>query len=441
VVALTRATRAHPDLLRGASVRGAIDVLLVVRELAALEDLDLRERGGRTSEAVLRACLVALSGRVTVRESCGRSAEEVIRELWEDEMLLRVAVPAGPTSTVGPPSVVVRPGKRVAPAAGPAGVELGPSPVQASDGQDGTPVGDGGAVRHSVPDRDGSAGAQVAPRPTTVTLTDQELDDLAEIAVDLPGRTARRRHRARLAGTDPRLVHRLAVQIIVERARRSARGARGSGHLRSARFRFQSDDLDLDRSVEELMANPFPGHEDFWVQERARGRRGIVLMVDVSGSMRGAPLVRAALVAASAMVASAHDDLAAVLFWSRTLVVTSMDNPRPLVRLVEDVLAVRSEGLTDVALGLTAGLRQLDRSRARERLGILVTDGVSNHGGDPVGVARLFPRLHVLTTGTTPRRVLACRRLATAGNGECLPVPTITDIPAALTRCLGDGGG
>ncbi len=440
-VALTRATRAHPDLLRGASVRGAIDVLLVVRELAALEDLDLRQHGGRTPEAVLRACLVALSGRVTVDESCGRSAEDVIRELWEDATLLRAAAPPSPTSTVGPPSVVTRRGKRSVPVTGAIALEPDTEPDRAADGRESASVVDGGALRRAVPARDGSGAADIAAQPTVATLTDQELEDLAEIASESPSRTARRRHRTRLAGTDPRLVHRLAVQIIVQRARLTARGARGSGRLRSARFRFQSDDLDLDRSIEELMANPFPSHEDFWVQERAAGRRGVVLMIDVSGSMRGAPLVRAALTAASAMVAAADDDLAAVLFWSRALVVTSMDNPRPLERIVEDVLAVRSEGLTDVALGLTKGLRQLERSRARERLGILVTDGVSNHGGDPAAVARMFPRLHVLTTGTTPRRVQACHRLAAAGNGECIPVPTVAAIPPALTRCLGDGDG
>ena len=438
-VTLTRATRTHPDLLRGASVRGAIDVVLVVRELAALEDHDLRDHGERTAEAVLRAALVALSGRVTVRESCGRSAEDVLRELWEDEMLLRVAAPAGPAAIVGPPSVVRRPGKHSMPRAGSDAVEPDTGSVHAADEQGATPVGDAGAARRTVPDRDPSGGADPATQHIVTAVTDQELDDLAEIAVESPALAARRRHRARLAGTDPRLVHRLAVQIIVQRARLTARGARGGGRLRSARFRFQSDDLDLDRSVAELMGNPFPGHEDFWVQERAAGRRGVVLMIDVSGSMRGAPLVRAALAAASAMVAAAHDDLATVLFWSRTLLVTSMDNPRPLVRVVEDVLAVRSEGLTDVALGLTTGLRQLERSRARERLGILITDGVSNHGGDPAAVARLFPTLHVLTTGTTPRRMQACRRLATAGNGDCLPVPTVTDIPAALSHCLGGG--
>ena len=361
-VAITRATRVHPDLARGASVRGAIDLLLVVRALAQLEDLDLHDRDARTQTALLRACMVALSGRVAVHDACARTAEDVLREVWEDEMLLRVAKTAGPTTTAVPPSVVLRRGTRPPPAGHDA--EQAATHEQATSG-DGTGeattarAGPGGSG-----DADGSGGPDPSAAPV-VTLTDDALDDLAEIATESPGRAGRRSHRRRLSSTDPQLVHRLAVQVIVQRARLTARGKRGSGRLRSARFRFQSDDLDLDRSVEELAANPFPGHEDVWVRERSAGRRAVVLMLDVSGSMRGAPLVRAALAAASAAVAAAEDDFAAVLFWSRTLVVTSVDNPRPLVRVVEDVLAVRPEGLTDVGLGLTTGLGQLERSRAR----------------------------------------------------------------------------
>ena len=52
-VAITRATRVHPDLARGASVRGGIDLLLVVGALAELEDLDLHERDARALGALL----------------------------------------------------------------------------------------------------------------------------------------------------------------------------------------------------------------------------------------------------------------------------------------------------------------------------------------------------------------------------------------------------
>jgi MoxR-like ATPase len=78
VVDLVRRTRSHPDLRIGSSVRGAIDTVVVAARLAAL-------RGGQPTDrrVGLDAALVALSGRVRVREGAGRSAEDVITELWQ----------------------------------------------------------------------------------------------------------------------------------------------------------------------------------------------------------------------------------------------------------------------------------------------------------------------------------------------------------------------
>ena len=78
VVDLVRATRAHPDLRVGSSVRGAIDMVTVARSLGAV-------RGATVADpsVSLDAALVALSGRVRLREGCGRSADDVITELWE----------------------------------------------------------------------------------------------------------------------------------------------------------------------------------------------------------------------------------------------------------------------------------------------------------------------------------------------------------------------
>jgi MoxR-like ATPase len=78
VVDLVRRTRVHSDLRIGSSVRGAIDTVVVAARLAAL-------RGGQPTDRQvgLDAALVALSGRVRVREGAGRSAEDVITELWE----------------------------------------------------------------------------------------------------------------------------------------------------------------------------------------------------------------------------------------------------------------------------------------------------------------------------------------------------------------------
>ena len=77
VVELVRLTRTHGDLRVGSSVRGAIDMCAVARSLA-----DVRGSTLSSADVSLDAALVALSGRVRLREGSMRSTEDIVRELW-----------------------------------------------------------------------------------------------------------------------------------------------------------------------------------------------------------------------------------------------------------------------------------------------------------------------------------------------------------------------
>jgi MoxR-like ATPase len=77
VVDVVRATRSHPDIAVGSSVRGAIDTTAVATALAGLRDVPIAAAG-------LDAALVALSGRVRVRDGSVRTAEDIIAELWRE---------------------------------------------------------------------------------------------------------------------------------------------------------------------------------------------------------------------------------------------------------------------------------------------------------------------------------------------------------------------
>ncbi len=101
-VGITRATRAHPDVRHGSSVRGAIDLVAVAGPLTTI-------RGGAVSSelaglagagtgvadpddsyraVVLDAALLALSGRITVDEAAEVTPEQIVRELWENHFVL-----------------------------------------------------------------------------------------------------------------------------------------------------------------------------------------------------------------------------------------------------------------------------------------------------------------------------------------------------------------
>ncbi|HEV2243336.1 MAG TPA: MoxR family ATPase [Streptosporangiaceae bacterium] len=92
-VAVTRATREHPDVRQGSSVRGAIDLTLVAGELLALRGI--ADSGhSRYRDTVFDAMVVALSGRIHLDETAETTPEAVLRQIWEDHFILNPAAAA-----------------------------------------------------------------------------------------------------------------------------------------------------------------------------------------------------------------------------------------------------------------------------------------------------------------------------------------------------------
>jgi len=69
VVQIARATREHPDIRRGASVRAAIGICLLALQL------------GRDGEAIRKACHLALPTRIELKEDAKKSLPDVIDEI------------------------------------------------------------------------------------------------------------------------------------------------------------------------------------------------------------------------------------------------------------------------------------------------------------------------------------------------------------------------
>ncbi len=103
-VAVTRATRTHPDVRQGSSVRGAIDLTLVAGELLTMRGIRSTGGDGRVTpedaartayaDSVFDAMVVALSGRIHLDETVDTTPEAVLREIWEDRFVLDPATAA-----------------------------------------------------------------------------------------------------------------------------------------------------------------------------------------------------------------------------------------------------------------------------------------------------------------------------------------------------------
>lgn len=99
-VGLTRATRGHEAIRQGSSVRGAIDLALVVDRLARLRSVPIPDDPGVTpprglpddyTALVLDGLLLALSGRIHLDEVVEATPEQVLRTIWESWFVLEPA--------------------------------------------------------------------------------------------------------------------------------------------------------------------------------------------------------------------------------------------------------------------------------------------------------------------------------------------------------------
>jgi MoxR-like ATPase len=92
-VALTRLTREHAQVRMGASVRGAIDLVRLGRELSGLRDEPEPKPGDAT---FADAAIAALSGRLRLDEGCEQTREAIVLELIERLKPLEEQQPAPP---------------------------------------------------------------------------------------------------------------------------------------------------------------------------------------------------------------------------------------------------------------------------------------------------------------------------------------------------------
>ena len=453
-VSLARATRTHSDVRMGASVRGSIDLVLVAWHLASLRGIDMSVADHAAKDVVLDAALVALSGRIALAETTEQSPEAIVRELWENVFYFIPQAARGKYSLALDNPVIAPTGRtnRKHRQRGPVVLPLRPAPDQVPYPKPGKPAEPPRIYR---PDEIALLMTERAAGPlppgardilrdhpaARFVLHDNQFDPDAfqqlyqedeQEAMSLLGDLVPNAPEDYLR----ELTRRLALKIVIKLARHDPTANPGKGKLRPVRYRFNSDDLDLDRTLEEIAGKTYPEYDDFWVMERVRARRTYALLLDVSGSMRGIKLMNAALAAGSLARNLRGDDFAVVLFWRDAAVLKRATQAKPHARLIDEILSVRARGLTNLRLGLQVGLRELGRTATQEKVGIIFTDGIHNLGEDPMPIAARYPRLHVIGTSLEDGRVRACQELAAHGRGKCVFINQLEDIPAAISYCM-----
>jgi magnesium chelatase subunit D len=427
-VRLVRATREHRDLRMGSSVRGAIDLVLLLDGL-------LRMRGGYglsadgARETARDAMHAALSGRIRVTEGVERTPEsvldEILDEVWPEH--LPPPEPDGPQD---------------------AGDE------QPSGGQgkaEGLPPEAAGTDSASALRRDRSGGSsrrQISRREMQVRH--QSFDDVspavaeldeeafaAAMAADPDAAAAMLADMALATDRDLRAAaRRLACRVFLQVGRVGRTRSRGTRRLASNRR--ADGDLDLDRTLDRWSGTWPPTAEDLVTRTWTGHRRAVCLVVDSSGSMNGLAVAIAA-VAAAGVVLAADDKLetSVLTFAAKVEVLQRQGQRRSAEDLVGRLVSLRGHGVTDLAAGLRGARTQLLSAAADERVVVLLSDCLHTTGDAPESALAGIDRLHVLYPLPTAEAEEAARALAARGGGTALPVRTLNDVGPALTRLLG----
>ncbi len=226
----------------------------------------------------------------------------------------------------------------------------------------------------------------------------------------------------------------IASRLSLIRPQRRVRPRRGLGELVSVPFSGASDDIDMDATLEALVAEPVPRAADVVVRERLRTRRAVVLAVDVSGSMRGERVRTAAATVGALAAELSRDDLAVIAFWSDAAVLVPLGERVAPRALLETLVRIPAQGLTNVSFPLELAQRQLAGVAVADARVLLLSDCVHNAGPDPRLVAARLPRLDVLLDTSGEKDVDLGRELAHRGHGRLALVRDYRDVGPAVSR-------
>jgi len=195
------------------------------------------------------------------------------------------------------------------------------------------------------------------------------------------------------------LAKNLAARLFLDLARTQAPEGPGIGRVVTAPYRPDGGDLDIERSLEGIVAaraeRRLVEADELAIRSWARPSTAWCLVIDRSGSMNGRPLATAAL-AAAAVAVRAEQDYAVLSFGRNVVAPKAMWEVRSADDVIDRVLALRGHGTTDVAKALWSAGEQLRTAGATRRVTVLMSDCRSTEPGDAVAAARALDEIVIL---------------------------------------------
>lgn len=158
----------------------------------------------------------------------------------------------------------------------------------------------------------------------------------------------------------------------------SEAGVLPNGTIRPYFLGDDPDTIDIDETLDYIMSTGKSSDavttEDFVVRRMVSGRRCVVFLVDISGSMTGKPLSAATLAASMLLAAFARDELAVALFESNSHVVCEIGEEIDIDTVMDTLLELQARGGTQMSAALKWARDQFGKSRSQDKMLIMVTD-------------------------------------------------------------------
>ncbi len=241
------------------------------------------------------------------------------------------------------------------------------------------------------------------------------------------------------------IFRRLARQSILKLSLKiTSRGIRGQFKKTVPYYQMGMPEFSMDETIQHnplKIYNKSLSYKDIFGIERKRQKRKVVLILDTSGSMYGRLLLNAALTTSVLAYNMEKEDFAIVLFNSTAMVMKKIDQKKPIISIIDDILDSEAVGFTNIFIGLEKGLKELNKTKEnrKSRFGILISDGNYNRGEDPVVLAKKYPKLHVIgmpAENDADQGIHTCREIAKVGGGKFYAVNDYKEIPRALIELL-----
>lgn len=193
-------------------------------------------------------------------------------------------------------------------------------------------------------------------------------------------------------------------------------------------------DVDVDRMLESIVPGRRLRDEEIVVRRPMTRSRSVVLLIDVSGSMKGERIKTTAAALGSLLGGLANDTVGITAFWSDAAVVVPMGQQVSPEDALDMVLDIEARGLTNVGFGLTTAQDELDGWPPDAARVVVLSDCVHNAGPDPRPLAVGGPRVDVLLDTSEEHDEVIARDLARATSGRYESVVHADDVPRALAR-------